>query len=71
MDHVEAATSLVKKIALPPQYHSVFVKTETNGNGDFARSICVSWHPKFKTPPELPDEYMGYPVTIVDWPKDL
>ena len=70
MDHVEAATSLVKKIALPPQYHSIWVKTETLG-GDFIRSICVSWHPKFKTPPELPQEHMGYPVTIVPWPKDL
>ena len=70
-DFIEAVTGLVKKVNLPPQYHSIYGKTETDLDGEFKRSICVSWHPKMKNPPELPTEHMGYPVTIVDWPKDL
>ena len=71
MDYVEAATGLVKKLNLPPQAHSVFIRTETTAGGDFKRTLCVSWNPGLKSPPELPNEFMGYPIELVEWPKGL
>ena len=53
----------------PPQSHSVWVKTETTPDGEFARSICVSEHPKFSGKLKIPLEHAGVPVNRVPWPK--
>ena len=70
-DFVEAAQSLVKKLAAPPQAHSVYIRTDVGDDHEFKRTLCVSWHPQFKGNRTLPDMHMGYPVEIVPWPKDL
>ena len=72
IDHIEAATSLVKKLAAPPQAHSVYIRSDVDEQSkEFKRTLCVSWHPHYKGAKVVPTEYMGYPVEIVNWPKDL
>ena len=70
-DAVEAACGLVKKLNMPAQFHSVYIRTETTAGGDFSKTLCVSWNPGLKAPPELPNEFMGYPVVNTPWPKGL
>ena len=70
-DAIEAATGLVKKINLPAQAHSVYIRTETTAGGEFSKTLCVSWNPGLKSPPELPNEFMGFPVEVTPWPKGL
>ena len=70
-DAIEAATGLVKKINMPAPYHSVYIRTETTAGGDFSKTLCVSWNPGLTAPPKLPNEFMGYPVEVVGWPKGL
>jgi hypothetical protein len=68
---IDAAQLLVKKLNMPAQYHSIFVRTETGNDGEFDRTLCVSWNPGVLAPPELPNEFMGHPIEVVEWPKGL
>ena len=71
-DYVMAATSLVKLLKAPPQAHSVYIRSDVDRKSkEFKRTLCVSWHPDYNGNKKVPKEYMGYPVELVKWPKDL
>lgn len=53
----------------PPQSHSVWVETGSDGKGEFVRTICVSEHPKFKGRLNVPQSHAGVPIKRVPWPK--
>ena len=65
-----AAQNLIASLKAPPQAHAVWVKTTVDDKGEFERKLCVSWHPKLKTKPIVPEQYGGYDVEIVPWPLD-
>ena len=70
--YVEAAQGLVKSLKAPPQAHSVYIRTDVDKKSKkFKRTLCVSWHPNYKGPKNVPAQFMGFPTEIVDWPKDL
>lgn len=70
MDAIQAAQSLVLKLAAPPQAHSVFVQTTVDPvSREFVKRICVSIHPKFKGKIDVPAVHEGYVVEPVKWPK--
>ena len=71
-DYVAAAQSLVASLKAPPQAHSVYIRTDVDKKSKkFKRTLCVSWHPSYKGNTKVPAQFMGFPVELVDWPKDL
>jgi len=73
MDHLQAAQSLIASFGnVPPQAHSVYVKTDVDPNTkEFIRKLCVSVHPKAKGMFSIPDVHEGFVVEKTPWPKEL
>lgn len=76
MSIIGAAQSLVKNLndlaaktvgpKAAPMTHSVYIHHDTEKE---KQVICVAINPGF--PHEIPNEFMGYPIEIVEWPKGL
>ena len=67
--YIEAAQSLIVRLAAPAQYHSVWIKAEVNEAGEMKKSLCVSIRPGQVNKIKVPDEHLGIPVVQVPWPK--
>jgi hypothetical protein len=73
IDYIQAAQSLIAQLGsgVPPQAHSVYIRTEVGEDKEFKRSLCVSVNPKYKGQLNIPDTHMGITVHRVPWPKDM
>ncbi len=68
--HIEAAQSLIIRLAAPAQHHSVWVQTAVDPETKaFVKRICVSIRPSQLSKIKVPTEHMGIPVVQVPWPK--
>lgn len=74
-DHFSAAQSLIVRLNAPPQAHSVWIRSETETDGEGKtratgkQELCVSIRPTWKNKITVPSEHMGIPVVEVPWPK--
>lgn len=64
-----AAQSLIRSLNAPAQYHSVWIRTETE-DGQFKKSLCISVRPGHEHQVRVPAEHMGFQIVNVPWPKE-
>ena len=69
MDLLNHAMTLIKRLNAPAQWHSVWIRAETDENGlaTGKQELCVSIRPGKKV--NVPTEHEGIPVVNVPWPK--
>lgn len=68
MTIMDAATSLAKTLG-PAAYHSVYINTGVEA-GVFKPVIHVAVRPQYVNKINVPNEFQGYPVKRVPWPKE-
>jgi len=68
-DYNAAAQTLIARLNAPAQYHSVWIRTEVDQDGQFQKALCVSIRPGHENKVKIPTEHMGIPVTRVPWPE--
>lgn len=72
-DLSNVAQSLIKRLNAPAQWHSVWIRAETEEDqsgiirATGKQELCVSIRPGKKV--NVPTEHMGVPVVRVPWPK--
>jgi hypothetical protein len=72
MDAISAAQAFIRSLNAPPQAHSVWIRTEVDPETKrFVPGICISVHPKFKRKIKFPGTFQGFPITQVEWPKEI
>lgn len=64
------AQTLIQRLNAPAQWHSVFIRTEVNDEGQFVQSLCVSVRPEHVNKVRVPTEHQGIPVVQVPWPEE-
>ena len=68
--YIEAAQSLILRLAAPAQHHSVWIRSDVDPETkEFVKSLCVSIRPAQVGKIKVPDVHMGIPVVQVPWPK--
>lgn len=76
------AQTLIRRLAAPAQWHSVFIRAQTapelDGHGEptgrvYAtgkHELCVSIRPEKLSQVKVPTEHQGIPVVQVPWPEE-
>jgi len=71
-DILQAAQTLILRLNAPPQYHSVWVRTEVDPDSGKSRNVlCVSIRPEQVNKIKVPDKHMGYDVIKEPWPEGV
>lgn len=69
MTIMDAATALAKSLG-PAAFHSVYVNTDVGDDKNFIHSIHVAVRPAYKAKIKVPEEFQGFAVKQVPWPKE-